>query len=224
METFEQLKMSKMKILSPHTSLTIRLLKGKGFSNSEIRNKLVTINETRYEVYEKMQANPSDYVYIDIPTYENYLHEFSKPQYGKFYESKESLTAMHTSLNYLKSFPYKEHFTRAIRRSHAMHIFVIGYERRRIAFQVRVLDKYHNRKEETPYIKTRQMLGAYLFVLAGYSLAGLLHIITLLKVNITSYIINTVMSAALGEVNAALTPATMQPVTNTGEDDKLEII
>ena len=124
MDTFEQLKLSHMTILSYNTAATNaikRYLKQFGDSST---NKFETVKYrksensrtgSRYDVFINMQKQPDKYVTIeDYRIIGNYLHTFSESGFRKFYKSKQSLSNKYQSFYYLSTFPYKEHFSRKI--------------------------------------------------------------------------------------------------------------
>ena len=124
-ESFEQLKDN------PQIKILVRglgqefyqkeVLKNKDFGTEAINATILMLNTLDdLVVYKMMQDHPETYVYIYSPSYLRYIAEFSKPGYRGFYESEESLMGVYSSLNYLKSFPYKEFFNRKITLLHAM--------------------------------------------------------------------------------------------------------
>lgn len=98
-------------------------------------------------------------------------------------------------------FPYKEHFSQCIMRLHATGLIHVNDARFNISQNI-AEDKYRRQKAAPEYITFLHMTGGYILLLAGYMLAALCHVITVIKFRLNSYMVMAVIHAALVEVNA----------------------
>ena len=81
-----------------------------------------------------------------------------------------------------------------------------------------------NRKEDPNYIPFVQMTGGFVVLLAGYIMAVLVHIITILKMNLIYYITTIFICVAMVDVQVRKTSVTSHPYTNRLDEGELEII
>ena len=114
-----------------------------------------------------LQKFPDDYVTINMYTPTSLeIEEFSKSKYRKFYKSKESLRNMYSSLWYLKSFPYKEHFNRKITLTHAMGMGKAADAMFDVPRQIK-WDKYQHINQESGLLQFDHLFGVFIFFLSG---------------------------------------------------------
>ena len=234
-ETYEMLNTSNKEILSPTILIYNKwnIITRLKTSIKDIEKRIETLDSNDDEdpsflIFNKMQEEPDKYVFLyQYGFLERYLYEFTKERYRKFYKSKESLSDVldiYETFIYLPTFPFKEHFNRKIMLLQAMHIPTLNEKRANTSAKV-AWDRYTNRKQSQPYIKLVHMGGCFILLATGYILAALVHIITLLKVKLLSYIWMRAMAILLVELHAGLTHMTlpMDGGTEAIKDDTMEV-
>lgn len=188
-ETFDQLLQSEMKILSHNANYTdvINMKLGGSYEG-----RFITVSQRDGEndiqgILDMMQSYPDKYVYIYIPgIYYNYIDHFNKPQYRKFYNSKDHLPNQYSSFYYRQDFAYKEHFNRKILLLHAMHL--VKLNERWINVSVNIAQERYDftRREDPQYVTLQHMAGVNMICALGYLLAIIVHIISTLKATFLS--------------------------------------